>query len=137
MRVPCPYCKGTGKFRHERPENVSDKWWFNMVGQAFRCPLCKAAGYVERPMDHLVIDTGLIFIKTLANRVMVGCPDGTCKKWIDATDAFNKKSEHRHVAIDVAPTQKSVDVPVKRFEGKCSDGHDVVIDITPMSGGNG
>jgi hypothetical protein len=131
MQVPCPYCKGTKKFRHERPANVSDKWWFNMVGQAFRCALCKGAGVIDRPMDHLIVDTGLIFIKTLDNRVMVGCPDGTCQKWVDATDAFNKPRQQRHVGLEITPQQKMASVPQRKFEGRCPNGHDVVIEIAP------
>jgi len=137
MRVPCPYCKGTKKFRHERPANVSDKWWFNMVGQLYSCPLCKGDGFLERPMDHLIVDTGLLFIKTLDQRVMVGCTEGNCTKWVDATDAFQRPEAPRHVGIDIVPRQKSANVPIKKFEGKCPNGHDIVIEITPMGGGNG
>lgn len=134
MKLPCPYCKATGKFRHERPPNVSDRWWFNMVGQAGRCPLCKGIGSIERAVDHLIVDTGLLFIKTLEGRVMVGCPDGSCQKWIDATDAFKKGEPQAHVGMDVTPQQKMANVPVRRFEGKCPNGHDVSIEITPMEG---
>lgn len=134
MRITCPYCKGSGKFRHERPPNVSDKWWFNMVGQLMRCALCKGQGSIERGMDHLIVDTGLIFIKTLESRVMVGCPEATCVKWVDATDAFQKPSGQRHVGIDMVPRQKSANVPTRKFESKCPNGHDIVIETTPMGG---
>lgn len=131
MELPCPYCRGTGKFRHERPPNVSDKWWFNMVGQAFRCALCKGLGKLERPTDALVLDTGLVFIKALDARVLVGCPDPTCQKWIDCTEAF-KQPEHRDVTV--VPQQKTAKVPVRSFVGKCPQGHDISIDITPQGG---
>lgn len=133
MQIPCPYCKGTKKFRHERPANVSDRWWFSMTGQAGRCALCKGAGVLDRPMDSLVLDTGLIFIKTLEGRVMVGCPDGSCNKWVDATDAFTGKASS-HVGLDVVPQPKVASVPVRSFTGKCSNGHDITIDITPTGG---
>jgi hypothetical protein len=125
MRVPCPYCKGTGKFRHERPPAVTDQTWFKIVGQAFRCPLCKGLCYVERPMDHLVIDTGLLYIKNTEQRTLVGCPDPSCLKWIDVTEAFSTQ------AISVSPTQKTAQVPQRDFETKCPNGHDLKITIEP------
>lgn len=130
MELPCPYCRGTGKFRHERPANVSDKWWFNMVGQQMKCPLCKGQGKIERPVDALVVDTGLLFIKTLEKRVMVGCPDPRCDKWVDATEAFSRAEIKSPGGRKVAHSQ----VPEANFTAKCVNGHDVTISITPTPG---
>ena len=129
MLTPCPYCKGTKKFRHERPANVSDRWWFKMVGQAFTCPLCRGSGVADRPLDSLVIDSGLIFIKTLDNLVQVGCPDPSCKLWIDCTEAFSSRDSSNEVGLG-----KRWNVPTGDFTAKCMAGHDLTITITPSMG---
>ena len=126
MRVPCPYCKGTLKFRHERPPAISDQLWLKIAGKEFRCPLCKMLGYIERPVDHLIVDTGLIYIRNSENRVLVGCPDPACTKWVDSTEAFTAKE------MSVAPQQKTAQVPQRNFTAKCPNGHDVTIEIIPM-----
>jgi len=130
MVLPCPYCHGSGKFRHQRPPNVSDKWWFNMVGQQIKCPLCKGLGKIERPVDALIVDTGLIFIKDLERKILVGCPDPNCTLWVDATEAFS------HREMDVKPGGSKVthaQTPQKDFAAKCPNGHDVVLLITPST----
>jgi hypothetical protein len=40
----------------------------------------------------------------------------------------------RHVGMDVAPKPKTASVPTKKFESKCPDGHDIVIETNPMGG---
>jgi len=127
MDLPCPYCRGSGKFRHERPKNVSDKWWFDMVGQRMACPLCKGAGKIVRGADSLVVDTGLIFIKNLDRRVLVGCPDQTCTLWVDATDAFGR----REMSAPTGRAKTVADTPQADFAVKCKNGHDVVLSMTP------
>jgi hypothetical protein len=126
MRVPCPYCKGSGKFRHERPPAVTDQLWFKIVGQAFRCPLCKGIGYIERPLDHLIVDTGLLYIKNNEKRTLVACVEPSCAKWVDATEAFTAKG------IVGSGGGKTAQVPQKDFTAKCPDGHEVTITIIPM-----
>lgn len=128
MELPCPYCHTTGKFRHERPPNVSDRWWFNMVGQRNVCPLCRGAGKVERATDSLILDTGLIFIKTLESRILVGCPEPSCIKWVDATEAFS----HREVSVKPGNAKTAhAQTPQADFTAKCKNGHDVVLTVTP------
>jgi hypothetical protein len=126
MRVPCPYCKGSGKFRHERPPAISDKLWLNIVGQAFACSLCKTLGYVERPLDHLIVDTGLLYVRNNEKRTLVACPETNCVKWVDATEAFSAKD------VSGGMTGKSTGVPQNEFAGKCPAGHEVMIEIVPM-----
>lgn len=130
MKTPCPYCKGSLKFRHERPPNITDVLWYKMVGQAARCPLCKGVGFVDRPIDSLIIDSGLIYVKNNDKRVLVACPTPACVKWLDATDAF----QSTEVSIS-NPTPKVADLPQKTFVGKCSEGHEITIDIVPMGRG--
>lgn len=127
MRVPCPYCKGSGKFRHERPPAISDQLWFKIVGQAFRCPLCKALGYIERPMDHLIVDTGLLYVRDNEKRTLVACPDPSCVKWCDVTETFSTAESTS------SSRGKTAQVPSKDFVSKCPSGHEVVITIVPMT----
>lgn len=130
MRVPCPYCKGTCRFRHERPAAISDQLWFQMIGKAPRCPLCKTLGYIERPMDHLMIDTGLMYVRNNEKRTLVCCPDPSCDKWADATEAFSAEGS----LIDPKPKRVG-DVPTKDFMAKCPNGHEIVVTIIPMRKG--
>lgn len=128
MKLPCPYCHATGKFRHERPKNVSDRWWLNMVGTEMKCPLCKGAGHIERAADALVVDTGLLFLKNLDRRVLVGCPDPGCVKWVDATEAFSSRGMSAQVG---GPKVAHAYKPQADFQLKCPLGHDVVLSVGP------
>lgn len=115
MDAVCLYCKGSGKFRHERPK-VSDHFWLQMTAGIMRCPLCRGVGKLNRPVESPILDTGLIFCRTREDRILVGCPEPLCVKWIDCTEFFRVKGP--------------------RFEGRCELGHEMMIDRTPMSGGN-
>ena len=112
MDAVCLYCRGSGKFRHERPE-VSDHFWLQMTNGMMRCPLCKGVGTVDRPLESKILDTGLIFCKVRDGRILAGCPEGSCVKWTDVSDFFRTK---------------------KHFEGKCPLGHVITLDVQPLSG---
>lgn len=112
MEFTCLYCRGSGRFRHERPK-VSDHSWLQMTAGTMRCALCKGVGKIDRPVDFLMIDTGLMFCRDRDNRFLVACPEPTCVKWVDCTSFFKTRT---------------------KFEGKCSVGHDIVIGLQPAPG---
>jgi hypothetical protein len=111
MEFACPYCRGSGKFRHDRPL-VSDHFWLQMTAGKMRCALCKGVGKLDRPITSPILDTGLIFCRTSESRILAGCPELACVKWIDVTDFFEKR---------------------QKFDGKCQSGHVVTINIQPTS----
>lgn len=111
MEFTCPYCRGTGKFRHERPL-VSDHFWLQMTAGKMRCTLCKGVGKLDRPVTSPILDTGLVFCRTSEDRIIVGCPEFVCVKWIDVTDHFKQR---------------------KKFESKCPNGHVIVVDFEESS----
>ena len=112
MESVCPYCYGSGLFRHERPD-VSDAFWLKMTREGTGiCSLCRGKGKLDRPVDSLMIDSGLMFCRTSAGLTLVACPAASCVKWIDCTEFFNVR-------------------PKDAFRGKCVDGHEMTIDLVP------
>jgi hypothetical protein len=89
---------------------VSDGFWAKVCWNGWQCPLCKGVGEIDVPIDAKVVNTGLIFCRTLDKRVVVGCPNENCVKWVDVTSFFEKR---------------------QAFEGKCPNGHVVTIDVEP------
>lgn len=112
MNAPCLYCRGSGRFRHERPR-VSDHFWLQMTGGTMRCPLCKGVGKITRPVESPILDTGLIFCRTRDGLTLAGCPEADCVKWIDVTSFFETR---------------------RSFEGTCSAGHAITMEATRPPG---
>lgn len=127
MEFVCPYCHGGGRLRHGRPDGVSSLRWMRMFGTG-ACPLCRGAGKVDRPVNSLVVDTGLLFIKSDDGTVIwVGCPFPNCREWIDCTRFFKARVEReefrcpkRHVmTLGIEPTSfkvRAADGEFKREE---------------------
>jgi hypothetical protein len=99
----CPYCHGSGKFRHERPD-VSDNYWIQMTGGTMRCPICNGKGKTRLRVNFMIRDNGLVFCRTIRGRTLVACPHDSCRKWVDVTSIikfsnFRAKCRNGHIMV--------------------------------------
>lgn len=95
MTRPCPDCQ----------------LWFKLTSIVGFCPECDGTGTIAGPPGGNPIG-GLVFVSTKKGpdqRILAGCPDPGCPKWIDITPFLKNKA--------------------RPFKAACPDGHILVIKV--------